>query len=220
MILGISFALALLQFPLKAPGEDGDTCFLTGVKTSIVNDRLYFLGGNYLWKDNVTVPRSSLCPIELNSEFPVKMAISRSSLQTEPVEGDIAPRNTWRDPAVVHEGAIWTVNDPLYLLGSDSPSATSRIATYEAQTSEWDEVKVSGSKFNELREAPLYATAPEVDLGFILDGDRPLTWGMIRFNTSNLSWSNETLGSGSFGAQVPKLEGGALVYIPAGPQGM
>jgi hypothetical protein len=148
------------------------------------------------------------------------MAIPSSSLQTESVEGDIAYGNAWRDSAVVHEGAIWTVNGTIYLFGGEPPSNMDRVPTYEAQTNEWDEFKVSGGKFNYLRQAASYATAPEAGLGFILGGDRLLTWGMIRFNASDLSWTNETLGNGSFGAQVPNLGGGALVYIPAGPQGM
>ncbi|KAJ0413422.1 hypothetical protein BJY00DRAFT_296893 [Aspergillus carlsbadensis] len=44
--------------------------------------------------------------------------------------------------------------------------------------------------------------------------------GMVRFDAKNLSWTNETLGSGSFGVEPPSLWAGALVYIPAGPQGM
>jgi hypothetical protein len=37
MIPGISFALALLAFSLQALGEDGDMCFLTGVKSKLVS---------------------------------------------------------------------------------------------------------------------------------------------------------------------------------------
>ncbi|PFH60106.1 hypothetical protein XA68_11461 [Ophiocordyceps unilateralis] len=44
--------------------------------------------------------------------------------------------------------------------------------------------------------------------------------GMLRFDSKRLSWTNETLGHGSYGAPVPGLEGGSMVYIPAGKEGM
>lgn len=46
---------------------------------------------------------------------------------------------------------------------------------------------------------------------------------MIRFHASSsnqLSWTNETLKNGSYGVEVPDLNAGAMVYIPAREEGM
>lgn len=83
---------------------------------------------------------------------------------------------------------------------------------------------VAGGDFNfGKRTSAQFASAPESGLGFIYGGNTPYMSGMLRFDASNpdkLSWTNETLSNGSYGAQVPNLISGALVYIPAGKEGM
>lgn len=83
---------------------------------------------------------------------------------------------------------------------------------------------VAGGDFNfGKRTSAQFASAPDSSLGFIYGGNTPYMSGMIRFDASNpdkLLWTNETLSNGSYGAQVPNLISGALVYIPAGKEGM
>lgn len=72
------------------------------------------------------------------------------------------------------------------------------------------------------RTSSQYVSVPESGLGFIYGGTDYMG-GMIRFDASdpdNLSWTNETLGNGSNGLAVPNLESAAMVYIPAGDEGM
>lgn len=83
---------------------------------------------------------------------------------------------------------------------------------------------MAGGDFNfGKRTSAQFASAPDSGLGFIYGGNTPYMSGMIRFDASNpdkLLWTNETLSNGSYGAQVPNLISGALVYIPAGKEGM
>ncbi|KAL2828072.1 hypothetical protein BJY01DRAFT_255506 [Aspergillus pseudoustus] len=188
-----SLLLALLALPGRVLGAEGDMCYLTGVRSSIVDDKLYFMGGNYSIETadgQVMEARATLYHLELNSGFPVESAIPESALHASPIDRD----------------------------------ETIAIAAYNVSTGEWSEVEVVDDRFNSGRRAVAqYATASEAGLGFILGGVLPTVGGMLRFDASgpeNLSWTNETLGSGSNGIEVPNLQGGAMVYIPAGKQGI
>lgn len=82
---------------------------------------------------------------------------------------------------------------------------------------------MTGGNFNfGNRTSSQYVSVPDLGLGFIYGGTDYMG-GMIRLNASdpeNLSWTNETLGNGSHGIDVPNLDAGAMVYIPAGDEGM
>lgn len=121
-------------------------------------------------------------------------------------------------------GAVWPINDTLYVFGGGFETPTNTLSAYNVSTGTWKDVTVAGGDFNfAQRTAAQVATAPESGLGFIFGGNTPYMSGMIRFDASNpdnLVWTNETLSHGSKGVQVPNLVSGALVYIPAGKEGM
>lgn len=83
---------------------------------------------------------------------------------------------------------------------------------------------VAGGNFNfGNRTSAQYVSTPKSGLGFIYGGSSPYMNGMIRLDATNpdqLSWTNETLAHGSYGVQAPSLNAGAMVYIPAGKEGM
>ncbi|KAL4904745.1 hypothetical protein BDW74DRAFT_154510 [Aspergillus multicolor] len=213
---------------------DGDICYLSGTKSTIVNDQLYFLGGNYSTltdggQDVNAEPSSSLYRLSLNASFPVEESIPASLLQSTPIPSEsIAYESAADSNGYSADGALWPFIDTVYAFGGrsslTSSTAADRISRYDTSSNEWTDVSVTGGALNfGRREAASFATAPESRLGFILGGQYPYMSGMVRFDASNpnkLSWTNETLNNGSFGEEVPNLHGAAMIYIPAGSEGM
>lgn len=121
-------------------------------------------------------------------------------------------------------GAFWEIDGTIYTFGGGFKTPTNTLSAYNVSEGKWKDVTVAGGNFNfGNRTAAQFATAPGSGLGFIYGGSTPYMGGMIRFDASNpdqLSWSNETLNNGSYGVQVPNLNAGAMVYIPAGEEGM
>lgn len=121
-------------------------------------------------------------------------------------------------------GALWTANEMIYAFGNPD-SATNSLPAFNTSTNTWSEVKVAGGDFNVYnRSGSLSVSTPNSGLSFILGGHEPFYMGgMIRFDASDpndLSWTNETLGNGSFGVEVPNLDTAAFVYAPAGKEGI
>ncbi|KAL4791305.1 hypothetical protein BDV19DRAFT_393286 [Aspergillus venezuelensis] len=231
MVPWIAISFVLLAVLDGAFCADGDICYIIGAKSVILGDRLYFLGGNYTtvsFDSQDIEPVASLHYLDLNSDFPVKRAIPQSLLHSESEsigrDESIAYSNaadyTGRDP----EGALWAINDTIYVFGGLSSSPTNQIAAYNAESGEWQDSFVSGGELNfGRRGGATYASDFGSGLGFVVGGRLPYMGGMIRFDGSepgNLSWTNETLGDGSFGVDVPNLHAGSTLYIPAGNQGM
>ena len=170
---------------------------------------------------------TDLYSLKLNGDFPVEQSISQSSLTTNSISSDITvaydyAKNINNGDA---DGAVWAIDDTLYVFGGYFETPTNTISAYNTTTGEWKDVSVSGGDFNfGRRTSALTATVPDSSLGFILGGNTPyMGASMLRFNASdpeNLSWTNETLNDGSSGVDVPNLLAGAMLYIPASTEGM
>lgn len=168
---------------------------------------------------------TSLLSLNLTSQFPVERAIPQALLNNSTINSDftVAYESALRTSNGDATGAFWTTNDTLYVYGGGFATPTNTLSAYNVTTGHWKEVNVTGGNLNfGNRTSSLYASVPDSGLGFIYGGTTYMG-GMIRFdasNPSNLSWTNETLGSGSYGVDVPNLDSGAMVYIPAGEEGM
>ncbi|KAL2831845.1 hypothetical protein BJY01DRAFT_226384 [Aspergillus pseudoustus] len=233
MLLSLSLGLAALAWMRPAFGAPDDVCSLFGQRAAIVNNRLYFMGGNYSTEglaaevgDEPGEPAANLYHLELDAQFPVEQSIPASALGRQPIHENetLAYNMAFTSTGVNRNRAIWTINGTVYVFGGDYRTPITRIAAYDTAVGRWEEVEVAGGAFNiGQRQNPLYASAPEAGFGFMLGGYDPMVSGMIRFDASNpdnLSWTNETLENGSSGIEVPNLYSGAMVYIPAGRQGM
>ena len=82
-----------------------------------------------------------------------------------------------------------------------------------------------GGNFNHgNRSDGVWTSVPESSLSFFLGGRSPFTGpSMLRLDTSNPdrpTWTNESLGRGSYGVEVPNLGMAEMVYIPASTEGM
>ncbi|KAH8689001.1 hypothetical protein BGW36DRAFT_402059 [Talaromyces proteolyticus] len=198
----------------------GDICYIIGAKTGLVNDSLYFIGGNYsvVSLDGQTIsPSTTLYSLDVNNQFPVERSIPQSLLTDTTIASQItaAYNSSLIGSNGDAAGALWHTNDTIYIFGGGFETPTNSVSSYNVRTSEWKEVEVKGGSFNfGNRSSAQYVSVPERNLGFV---------GMIRFDASdpnNLSWTNETLGNGSYGADVPNLDSGTMVYVPAGKEGM
>lgn len=174
----------------------------------------------------LTRSAASLYSIDLDDQFPAERAIPQTLLHNETIDSEIsvAYDRSLRQSNGDANGAIWTLNDALYVFGGGYETPRNTVSVYNVTTGKWKDMTVSGGDFNfGNRTSPQFATAPDSNLGFIYGGSTPYMPGMIRFDASdpdNLSWTNETLNSGSKGAEVPNLNAGVMVYIPAGKEGM
>ncbi|KAF3400580.1 Kelch repeat-containing protein [Talaromyces pinophilus] len=222
VLLGLS---GLVQYALCT---QGDICYVLGAKTSLVDDRLFFMSGNYSsvsFDSQEIAPSSSLFSLNLTSQFPVERSIPQALLNNDTIDSDIniAYESTVRISNGDATGALWNTNDTIYVFGGGFKKPTNTLSAYNVTTNQWKEVNVTGGNFNfGNRTSSQYVSVPESSLGFIYGGTDYMG-GMIRFNASdpeNLSWTNETLGDGSNGIEVPNLESGAMVYIPAGDEGI
>lgn len=163
--------------------------------------------------------------LNLTSQFPVERSIPQALLNNDSIDSDIsiAYESTVRISNGDATGALWNTNDTIYVFGGGFKEPTNTLSAYNTTTNQWKEVNVTGGNFNfGNRTSSQYVSVPESGLGFIYGGTDYMG-GMIRLNASdsdNLSWTNETLGNGSHGIEVPNLESGAMVYIPAGDEGM
>ncbi|KAJ5895351.1 hypothetical protein N7495_007042 [Penicillium taxi] len=222
-------SLVVVAFAHRALCSEGDICYVVGAKTSLVEDRLYFMGGNYSvisYDGQVIEPAASLYSIGLNSQFPVERSIPQAVLNNHTITSkkSVAYENALRTSGGDANGAIWSIDDSIYVFGGGFKTPNDKLSVYNVSTDKWKDVTVAGGNFNfGNRTSVQFASAPDSGLGFIYGGSAPYMSGMIRFNATdpdNLSWTNETLGNGSYGTQVPNLNAGAMVYIPAGKEGM
>ncbi|EEA28483.1 hypothetical protein TMatcc_003188 [Talaromyces marneffei ATCC 18224] len=222
VLLGLS---GLVRYALCT---QGDICYILGAKTSLVDDRLFFMSGNYSsvsFDSQEIAPSSSLLSLNLTSQFPVERSIPQALLNNDTIESafSAAYESTVRISNGDATGAIWNTKDTIYVFGGGFKKPTNTLSAYNVTTNQWKEVNVTGGNFNfGNRTSSQYVSVPDLGLGFIYGGTDYMG-GMIRLNASdpeNLSWTNETLGNGSHGIDVPNLDAGAMVYIPAGDEGM
>lgn len=121
-------------------------------------------------------------------------------------------------------GALWYTTDTTYVYaGSSVQEAVDVLAAYNTTSGTWSNVSVSGGNFNYgNRTGGAAVSVPESGMSFFLGGAQDLT-GLVRLNASDaadLTWTNETLGKGSYGTAVPDLSGHNMVYVPAGKEGV
>jgi hypothetical protein len=166
---------------------------------------------------------STLYYMDLDSQFPVESTIPQSALHTSAISSDINVAHQMTEyPG--SNGAMWRTNDSMYFFGGGFDTAIDTVSFYNVSSGKWKEVEVSGGKFNfGNRSTAQSVSVPELGLGFIFGGSGPYMEGMIRFDASdpnNLTWTNETLDHGSHGVNVPNLNAGTLLYIPASTEGM
>ncbi|RCI15815.1 hypothetical protein L249_3284 [Ophiocordyceps polyrhachis-furcata BCC 54312] len=216
-------ALAALSLCGLVSGTLGDVCYIVSAKTALLNnDRLYFMGGKYSIVSlggHTVSPTPSLYSLLVGNQFPVERPIPQSLLENTTIKHRSA--SLARTGASAEDGLVlWNTGDTLYAFGSGR-RRSSHVAAYSVKTRTWKDVRVAGGAFNFGRRTNAqYVSVPGSDLHFVYGGTSPYMGGMIRFDSKSLSWTNETLGRGSYGTQVPGLEGGVMAYIPAGKEGM
>ncbi|PHH74745.1 hypothetical protein CDD80_2868 [Ophiocordyceps camponoti-rufipedis] len=195
---------------------------MLGVEAALLNNRLYFMGGKYSIVSlggHSSSPTSSLYSLSLTTDFPVERPIPQSLLENTTIKH----RSTLAHAsASLPDGLVlWNTPDTIYALGSGGRRRRNQVAAYDVNRRNWRDVKVDGGDFNfGRRTGAQYVSVPGSDLHFVYGGTAPSMGGMLRFDSKKLSWTNETLGRGSFGVPVPGLEGGVLVHVPAGREGM
>lgn len=161
--------------------------------------------------------------LNVSSQFPVEENIPYSSLTNKSIDPSMTTAY-WNALNGQGSGAMWNTNDTIYVFGGVQ-TPTNALSAYNVTTDRWQDVRVAGGDFNfDVRTGAVSVSVPESGLNFVLGGHVPFfVGGMVRFDASDpadLTWTNETLGNGSFGEEVPNLDSGALVYVPAGEQGV
>ncbi|KAK6442515.1 hypothetical protein LTR95_001255 [Oleoguttula sp. CCFEE 5521] len=218
---GLALLLGLVTQGLCAAG---DICYILGAVSTLIQDRLYFLQGYYSFvtlNGQSIEPTSSLYSVKVDDTFPIERSIP-SSLVTSTDIGS-AVHVTETDPFNASV-PIWSSGDTLYVFGGPS-SPTNVLPSYNVTSQTWKDVQVEGGSFNFGNHSYSQAVStPESGLSFYSGGLAPYTGpSMIRFDASNpakLSWTNESLGQGSYGVEVPNLVDGTIVYVPAGKAGL
>ncbi|GME64071.1 Kelch repeat protein [Neofusicoccum parvum] len=203
---------------------------------AVVDDRLYFMGGDYHFDGDAAGQTSSsdkLYYFDLggSANIEAESIISSSSLNQISVPFDTT--ETLENQTHSQGGALFYTLDSFYVfsgLGEGSTTENNILAQYNTSSNQWSSHTVSGGNFNKLnRLFPGEASVPSTGLSFFSGGGnsgttrpggRPM--GMVRFDASNpdsLSWRNETSTSSS-GVPVPARVGGNMVYVPMGEQGV
>ncbi|RDA87235.1 hypothetical protein CP532_2525 [Ophiocordyceps camponoti-leonardi (nom. inval.)] len=217
-------ALAALSLCGFGFGTLGDVCYIVSAKTALLNDRLYFMGGKYSIVSlggHTISPTPSLYSLLVGNDFPVERPIPQSLLENTTIKHRSASSLAHTSASAEDSLVLWNTDDTLYAFGSGGRRRRSQVAAYSVKTRTWKDVRVAGGAFNFGRRSNAqYVSVPGSDLHFVYGGTSPYMGGMIRFDSKSLSWTNETLGRGSYGVPVPGLEGGVLAYIPAGKEGM
>ncbi|KAI9720172.1 MAG: hypothetical protein M1812_002990 [Candelaria pacifica] len=194
----------------------GDLCAFPAVpRTAIVDDRLYFMGGEYTFQggvQNSTVQR--LYWLDLTKGFPVdglissNLLISRQALDNSPWD---SRGNFFVDP---NSTTLYN-----FARRENDHSTQSSVIAFNATSSQWSEVKVLGDRIN-YDNLDVTATARTVvsgqGLNFVNSGNDGPAKGLVKFDTSvpdHVFWTNET------GKNFPSTQNGAMEYLRAGKAG-
>ena len=190
-----------------------------------MDDRLYFMGGNYTFVAS-TGQNSSYMPylywLALDQSFPAEDNIPLSSINVISIDPAV---NGAVEAALNGGGGLFYDNDTTYVYAGSSNSRQDNVlAAYNTSSSVWSNVSVSGGNFNRgSRSSGSTVSIPESGMSFFLGGGTPDLPGLLQLDTADpaaLSWQNQTLSSGSYGVEVPNLVGFSLTYVPAGQQGV
>lgn len=219
------FLLNLFMFASAA--NDGDLCVLSGMSSVLVGDSLFFMGGGMTFTSAGKGHYPNLYWINVDVNLPVNSHISSSQLRSQEIpsymSGALRMALGMGGPGPRALGALFAANDRLYTYaGSDTPTYV--LSSYDIGTSTWSNVDVEGGTYNDRNATDgEYISVASSGLSFYLGGRPPIGNTMLRFNASDpdhASWAYESLGDGSYGAEVPNTGQGNMVYIPAGPEGM
>ncbi|KAL1627910.1 hypothetical protein SLS54_002177 [Diplodia seriata] len=204
-------------------------------KLAKVDDRLYFMGGDYHFDGDAsgeTFSSDSLYYFDLsgNTDIQAETIIASSSLNKISVPFDTT--TTLEEQTHNQGGALFSTLDTFYVfagLSDDSTTENNVLAAYNRTSNQWSSHTVSGGEYNKLnRLFAGTASVPSTGLSFFSGGGNSGVYkpgqptGMLRFDASNpdaLTWRNETAQSSS-GVSVPARVGGNMVYVPMGEQGV
>ncbi|KAH7062261.1 hypothetical protein B0J12DRAFT_232391 [Macrophomina phaseolina] len=217
---------------------DGDLCYLNSQKIAMIDDRLYFMGGDYHFDGDAnakTFTNDNLFYFDLsgNTSIPADSIIPASALTQLPIPLSATP--TLANQTHSRGGALFTAADAFYVFagldGDDVSSAdSSSLAKFNTTSSTWSRATVSGGPFNRLTRTSAGAiSAPDTGLSFFSGGTNAgvgkpgQPTGMLRFDARDpdaLTWRNETAVTSSSGVGVPARVGGNMVFVPMGEQGV
>ncbi|KAK1063345.1 hypothetical protein LTR74_009501 [Friedmanniomyces endolithicus] len=226
MAAWLLFGLVSVSLLPRARGTAGDVCVVEGARTALLNDRLFFSGGSYFTvklagDGEDIVQSSSLYSLYMTADLPVERYMPNSLLANLSIPANAS----WsEDTEVYSPGPLWYTNDTLY--GFPALGAIpNTLPSYNITAGTWQLAQVTGGDLGfQNSEDAQSVSVPQSGLIFVMG--RPSvnsTSSLSRFDASdpaNLSWTIETLGNGSHGIEVPNLANGALVYLPAGEQGV
>ncbi|KAI9831413.1 MAG: hypothetical protein M1826_003586 [Phylliscum demangeonii] len=201
-----------------APRANGDLCSLWDQRVAIVGNRLFFMGGGFIYEGGTPSTQQSLSWIYLNESFPVDVSISPEIIHSVRVP-DLVP--------IIIDSDFWWDNTTLYLPAGWAINETANpglIWSFNTSTDQWKELPVQGGDFNfGQREASLVASVPLYGFSFLAGGRTVPIDGMLMLDSSNGGapmWKNLTDGDGSSGAPIPLSLEGEMVYVRAGDRGL
>ncbi|KAI9826955.1 MAG: hypothetical protein M1826_006531 [Phylliscum demangeonii] len=201
-----------------APRADGDLCSLNDQRVAIVGNRLFFMGGQYIFQGGTPSSQQSLSWIYLNESFPVEVTISPNIIHSVPVPDHvpvIIDNDFWSDNTTLYLPAGWAVNE------TATPGS---IWSFNTSTDQWKELPVQGGDFNfGQRENPSVASVPLHGLSFFAGGRTIPMGGLLMLDSSDpakLNWKNLTDGNGTSGSRIPLSLEGEMAYVRAGNRGL
>ena len=159
--------------------------------------------------------------LDLDTSFPVEVLLSSDFLHNVSVLATTTP-DIINQTKSIWAGALLATNSSLYVYGGVGPN-TSALAAYNAATSSWEQVTISGAD-NGIGGG-LYSQSvsdPISGLSFVTGGTSGVQ-GMLTFNPSNprdLKWTPHTERNGTKTVSMPNAFGGGLVYLPVGKAGV
>lgn len=162
--------------------------------------------------------------LDLDTSFPVEVLLSSDFLHNVSVLPTTTP-DIINQTESIWAGALFATNSSLYVYGGVDPNVvpTSALAAYNAATSSWEEVTISGAD-NGIGGGQYSQSVsdPISGLSFVTGGSSGVQ-GMLTFNASNpddLTWTRHTERNETKTVSMPNVFGGGLVYLPVGKAGV
>ncbi|KAK0253225.1 hypothetical protein LTR91_011042 [Friedmanniomyces endolithicus] len=227
MAAWLLFGLVLVSLPPRARGTAGDVCVVEGARTALLNDRLFFSGGSYF---TVTlagdgediVQSSSLYSLHMTADLPVERYMPNSLLANLSIPANAS----WsQDDALIYSpGPLWYTNDTIY--GFPALGAIpNTLPSYNITAGTWQFAQVTGGDLSFHNNSDAQSVSvPQFGLIFVMGRPSASSASSLSrldaSNPANLSWTSESLGSGSHGVEVPNLAYSTLLYLPAGELGV
>jgi hypothetical protein len=227
-----SIIVSITIFSACVHGATGDLCQIQYENMAMLNDNIYLLGGEHHFDTQSNTTRllrpTDMYRIALDDSFPV----GTSTVPSEFLHEIAIPDNmagalaNVKDRSLGVIGALFQARDTLYVYGGYDPDPPfDVVSALDTSENTWFNATVAGGGYNDgsLTDGA-WTSVPDSGLSFWLGGDYPnLGSSMLLLDASipdHLVWTVEALNSGSYGAEVPNLLAGSMVYVPAGEQGM